>query len=381
MNYAPAVTPKSGDYIMQGLQMSQRNGEMMARLLGYFIERGNAKDSLRTQVETLAQPEGGGSAGAGFNPMAPGQEGAPMPGGEGESEGPSPAMQAGQRADAIRKLVAAYAPQAKDLHSGLKAMSLDQLEGMLKGYTLQQAAAEMQGRMAEHTARMDHYRAEADLRNQNVLDDQTVGQLLKAYGSYEPGEGQTAAPGERLRYALSQVPGDAGGRVLPKAMDSITRYEHMLNPKAGEDMTSGFEEDPVTGARFYHRGKTSMSSGFNPEVTKQQEPEAHFDDDGRLTGFSTWDSKKGWVFKAAKDTGLKRATLQDGSTVPGFVMTGDGKLHDVRSAMEKAMGASAGPTAEPMALPKKKEELQKGQRYQTAKGVATWDGTQFIPVK
>jgi hypothetical protein len=325
----------------------------------------------------------------GFNPMAPGQQGAPGAddgsggGGAGENRGPSPAAQRGAQAEAIRKLIKTYAPDAKDLHTATKGMSVDQLEGMLKGYALKQAGA-------EQAARVQDWQAQARMRDQQVQDDQTVGKLLKAYGTFDPGtddEGNAlvASPGERMQFALKQVP-EAGGRVLPKAVDALTRYEQLLNPKAGEDLTAHFEEDPVTGARFYRSGKTSIGSGFNPGTSQAKDPVAHFDEDGKVTGFSTWDSKKGYVFKPAKgDSGLKQATLQDGTVVPGFVVDGNGKMHDVRSAMEKALGASAAPAAGASGaasgvkpLPKSKDELVKGEQYQTARGPALWNGTKFV---
>jgi hypothetical protein len=59
MNYAPAVTPKSGDYIMEGLRMSQNNADLAARLMGYFFDRSNRKEAAAATLEALASDSNG----------------------------------------------------------------------------------------------------------------------------------------------------------------------------------------------------------------------------------------------------------------------------------------------------------------------------------
>jgi hypothetical protein len=46
---------------------------------------------------------------------------------------------------------------------------------------------------------------------------------------------------------------------------------------------------------------------------------------------------------------------------------------------QRKAGAGAGAPAAAVALPKSKGDLVKGQTYQTSRGPATWDGTQFVP--
>jgi hypothetical protein len=145
--------------------------------------------------------------------------------------------------------VQAYAPGAKDLHTGLKGMSVDQLEGMLKGYTLKQAAAEQQARLGEYGARMQDYQAQAALRGQQGQSDAVAGDALRNYGSYVPPEGQSEKPGDRMRYALSQVP-SAGGRYLPKVIESLEKYEQLLNPSGKKTFLRPGEYGPATVERF-----------------------------------------------------------------------------------------------------------------------------------
>ncbi|MDE2104580.1 MAG: hypothetical protein KGL39_45515 [Patescibacteria group bacterium] len=54
----------------------------------------------------------------------------------------------------------------------------------------------------------------------------------------------------------------------------------------------------------------------------------------------------------------------------------------VRTVQRKVKaGQSGAGAASPMKLPNAKKDLQKGKVYQTARGAATWDGAQFIPLQ
>lgn len=270
--------------------------------LGDFLmglwQRGQQRNQDAATLEALASyggtngPDGGAPAGApadqsgGYNPMMP----TPSGGGGNEEagdEGPSPAAQAGQRADAIRKLVQAYAPDAKDLHTGLKAMSLGQLEGMLKGYTMQQAAQENSARIQLQQAQVNNEIAQGKLRDQQAKDDQTVGKLVNAYGSYSTGTGPDgqelpASPGERLRYALSQVPEAAGGRVLPKAIEALSRYEQVANSGGGTSkMPQEFKIGNRTGIYSPATGHFQMDKAPGSDLKPLEVP----DRDGNVIAY------------------------------------------------------------------------------------------------
>lgn len=51
------------------------------------------------------------------------------------------------------------------------------------------------------------------------------------------------------------------------------------------------------------------------------------------------------------------------------------------AAQAQPKAAPAATAARGLSLPKTKDQLQQGQVYNTARGPATWDGTQFIPVR
>jgi hypothetical protein len=50
---------------------------------------------------------------------------------------------------------------------------------------------------------------------------------------------------------------------------------------------------------------------------------------------------------------------------------------DWKKALGDELKKRSGTSGEPMALPKSKTDLKKGQKYNTSRGVATWDGAQF----
>lgn len=145
--------------------------------------------------------------------------------------------QQGAKADAIRKLVQSYAPEAKDLHSGLKAMSLPQLEGMLKGYTLK-ATAE------EHAARMEDYQAQAKLRDQEATSEAAVGPALLAYTQAQGKDG--AEPSAQERWAAAAKTPGFGGRVVPKFIAALAKYNEATGDAGPPVVTPG----PYPGISF-----------------------------------------------------------------------------------------------------------------------------------
>lgn len=356
---------------MQGLAQGQQAAAMWANLIGYYTGRHNEGERNRALLETMASPGGSGQGtqvaqAPGYNPMSGGQDGEVPPD---EDAGPSPAAQRGMQADALRKVIQTYAPEAKDLHTALKGMSVDQLEGIVKGHVMNQAAQ-------EHAARMEDAQAQAELRRQQVMDDQSVGQFLKSYGAAE------GAPAEKFGTALRTLPA-AGGRVLPKALQAISQYEQIMENGQGWKTQPGpyegisllmpsngrgrpvvltdpneatapgtFQEDEVTGARFFNRGKQVMPSGYNPAKAQPTLAPQH-DEDGNLIGWTQTDARGHSVFHQAKSGGLKEATDEKGNVLPGFYTDGQGRLHDTRSALQKA-GFGAVTTPAPAAATKYK---------------------------
>ena len=365
----------------------------------------------------------------------------------GQQQGEDPAAaeweNAGKKADALRNVISTYNPQSK---TALKAMSLGELEGIVKSYGAR-AAEE------EHQARIQEYRAQAEERRQRVLDAQTVGQFVQNYfqapaatssAETEPTPGSVAGAGavtsgestrmDRFRYAAANTPG-FGGRMVPQVIKALAEYEQLGgdgepvvlkdNPYPGvsivttkggrggmhvvtkpkskeEDLTPTVWEDSVTGSRVYRSGKSNIPVGVNPEKAQVIEPKLHFSEDGTLQGYSQFEPRKGWVFKESKDKSIRQAVLADGTKMDGYVMTGDGKIHDVRTALQKAglvTTSGSGAAGEekpkegsaeekqkatvpdgvtPQPLPSDASKLVVGQWYQTKRGVAKWNGRMLL---
>lgn len=238
MPYAPGISYRGDQWIAQG---GEQMGNMAMQLMGYFLQKGDAAKArereaggMRTLLESLQSadsPAGGAPAPGGGPAVADSPEGmleglgpSPAPG----DEQTHPMVQKGQQADAMRKLIQSYAPEAKDMHTALKAMSVEQLEGLVKGYT-------MKSSMAEQQAKMEDLAAQRDLRKQQIIDDQTIGQAVNRYAQTpditmrSDGETQGEVAGsrtptaeERFRYAMA-TPGLAG-RHVPKLLEALTKY-------------------------------------------------------------------------------------------------------------------------------------------------------------
>lgn len=329
MNYNPGIQDQRGQIVMEGNAMSQRQGEMMAQLAGYFVNRANQAKSLRATIKA-------------YNP---------------------------------------------DMGDAVDSMGVDQLEGVLKGWSLKNASDLQNARLAD-------YSAQAQLRQQQAADDQSLGQALNRYanapdveaplvtdqdqGPESPTVMRAATPDERVRYAMA-TPG-LSGRAVPRLLDALDKYNQSLeqgaapavlkdNPypgvslilgrggvhvvqdpnagAAGEKLTPTYTEDPVTGARALLFGKTAQSTGFNPAKAAPQLVPQH-DEKGNLVGWSQLDSRGHGTFIPNRTSAvLKSAVDESGNELPGYYVDSQGKLHDTRSAMEKTLGTKASPTPAP----------------------------------
>jgi hypothetical protein len=101
-----------------------------------------------------------------------------------------------------------------------------------------------------------------------------------------------------------------------------------------------------------------------------------------LPGFRQFGSRA--VPLRTEHTGALRPVLDpvNGQAIPGFGMDAEGRVHDFRTQIQKAVGEERGGGA--LELPRGKDgkidagKLKKGQSYNSAKGVVTWDGSKFV---
>lgn len=360
MNYAPGIQYRGDQWVMQG---GQQMAQIAQQLVGYMIDRGNRAKAAQGQAEGLIGPDdaptpganaydpaqdlpaeggytptGGAPAAAqpgGFNPVTPAS-------GSGADSGPSPAAQRGIQAEALRKTIMAYNPGAKDVHQAIKGMSVDQLEGMLKGSAMRQGAAEQQSKMELMQAQLKDYAYQAALRKQQAIEDEASGNAITKAMSLPA----SATLAERLA-AAAATPG-YGGRIGDRVAQRVLEYGKVMAGGAdGEALKPSYTEDPVTGARTLTYGKQALPTGYNP--SKVPPETEHFDADGNLAGVSHFNPKTQQMeFKELKNTGLKRAIV-DGQALPGFVQDAKGNLRDTRTALEKSgfAGAAAGTNGAP----------------------------------
>ena len=119
------------------------------------------------------------------------------------------------------------------------------------------------------------------------------------------------------------------------------------NPNGGKAL--GFEEDPVSGQRFATHGNSVLPSGRNPS---KQDTEAQqlFDADGNLIGHNVPTGAGKFTFRAVKQPsdGALKAVIDPntGKPVLGFGMDANGRVHDLRSQMDK-LGEVKGPEKGP----------------------------------
>lgn len=348
---------------MQGNEMSQRQGQLMAQVAQYYVGRAS-------------------------------------------------------QAKALRATVKAYNPDAGD---AVDSMGVDQLEGMLKGWGMKNAA-DLQN------AHMQDFTAQAEQRRQLAADDQSIGDAVNRYANAPDktaplladdtgGEGPTtmrpATPDERFKYALG-TPG-LSGRAVPKLIDALSKYGqsvednsptvlkdnpypgvsvivprggrgamHVVNDpnSPGEKLNPTYTEDPVTGARALLYGKSAEPTGFNPAKAAPTLMPQH-DEEGNLVGWSQLDARGHATFIANKAGSgkLKTATDEAGNPIPGYYVDPQGKLHDTRSALEKSLGtAKVAPDAK-SAAPKAPAQIKTKADFDALASGSTYigkDGRRYL---
>jgi hypothetical protein len=214
----------------------------------------------------------------------------------------------------------------------------------------------------------ENVQAAADERRQVVEDDRTAGQFVNSFMTYP---GREASPGvdtasllsygqgpirqpdvpastgndfaDRWAYASRNTPGLAA-RHVDRIVSSLSKWQQ-ITEGGGESLSPAFVEDPNTGARFVTRGKTMLPSGVNPERAVPRVIPQH-DDSGNLLGWSQVDSRGRAIFTPYKgNSRMTQATDEQGKPIDNFYFDSQGKAHDLRTLMQKAMGDT--PTTTP----------------------------------
>ncbi len=272
-------------------------------------------------------------------------------------------------------------------------MSHGELEGVLKGHAAQAAMQEHLAKMQEFSAHAEEYAAQARQRDELSAENRGVGDFLNNYYNApkvsrpaDDGEGDTMVQAdpthaERLQFATARA-GKAGGRVLERAVESLSKYAATLDDT---DLTTGFDENEKTGEMFAHRGKQLLPAGVNPNNAASRPTLLPMhDQDGKLVGWSQVDVRGHATFHQAKSTDgvFTQARDPNGNFLKGVYIDGQGKTHDLRSVLQKTLGDEAdqgggGSTANgagPVRVTSKAErdKLAKGTRYIGPDGVTIY---------
>ena len=152
-------------------------------------------------------------------------------------------------------------------------------------------------------ARIAEYGAIADQRKQQVQDDQTAGQFLQNYLTAPSPVADT--PAARMNYAATNTPG-MSGRVLPKIMDSLAKWQAASEPVNAEVAP---KETTVAGRKTIYNPRT----GNFQIVDDSLEPQPVLDEDGVLLGHNVPTGKGGFRFERVPKASAVRPTIPAGA--------------------------------------------------------------------
>jgi hypothetical protein len=180
------------------------------------------------------------------------------------------------------------------------------------------------------------------------------------------GGGKYAAPALRALTDYAQTMSPAGGdvKILPGpngtsiVTDAMGKGIHIIPKEDTSDQTlsTTFDEDPITGARFASRGKVLASSGYNPKAAAGVQPVLVHDQNGRAIGFNQTDLRGHTVYHPTQ--AFDPAKDSENNIIPGWYSDGK-RMYDTRALLEKQLGvqpgtnapAAARPAAKPAAKP------------------------------
>jgi hypothetical protein len=208
---------------------------------------------------------------------------------------------------------------------------------MATDLAMSQKQQQDQATMAETQARTGLYQSQQADKDADTQADAVAGNMFKDYMSAPTAlagvdPSNTEAPGTQplsdyakglmtqtgipasdhdqayaaFKYAASRMPANAPvNRVMPKLIDSITKFNALKYGQNNDGETPKFAEDPVTGSRFATFGKEMQSSGTNPDkVTTSMGTAVPVNaPDGSLQGYNIPKGGKagGFTFQATKD--------------------------------------------------------------------------------
>jgi hypothetical protein len=257
-----------------------------------------------------------------------------------------------------KMLQVAYPEQAHDF----EVMGLEEMQGVVQGEAMKAAMAQRKQQADEIAQRMAIAKHVDDLRMQQEagtkamgkrLDELTVPQsdspeLGDFYENPEnyPAGRPTALPvtGERVMRAASET-----GQIMNPQLDNILTALERGNRLRGATGAPETHELPGGYVGYTLPGTGQFSVHPNLEKMDMRQMEV-YSDDGRLLGYNIPNGKGGFTFRTDKPavTGKLAPVLDPttGQPVPGFGVDASGKVHDVRTVLQKS-GVSTSTKAAP----------------------------------
>lgn len=269
----------------------------------------------------------------------------------------------GQRADrtkALRQVVKSYAPEgpAGDaMKAWADSAGLGELEGKIQGITLQQAQARQQAQMKDWRAQAKEREQLGQWRHQQMEGmkaEQTglarfrdaAGSALTPAGTFfnqlAPPELRVQAPELTAQdlVRLGIQTGAPSGEVLNYA--NALKAGLLQGKETFFQPTDKVQELPGEVGENWSR--VVLGPNTSQLVFKGAgRPVAQHDEGNNLLGFSFTDARGHSVFRPMTGPKMKQALDETtGEPIEGFYVDASGKVHDVRSVIQKTVGTEPG---------------------------------------
>ncbi len=205
---------------------------------------------------------------------------------------------------------------------------------------------------------------------------------------------------DRLQQALANNPDAARSPHFATALNAIINAEHLREQRAARlgdlqqgALTGEFVTDPITGARFYSRGRTTLPSGQDASVQAAPPPQVKLPDGSIATKVG----RDRWIVRDPANPEIKTefVPVLDPTTkkpIPHLLINPNNPkappidLHKGENWMEtktrldaeEAAKTGSGTKSVAPAAPSDPGQRKAGQTYSTPRGNLKWTGTGWV---
>jgi hypothetical protein len=239
-----------------------------------------------------------------------------------------------KEADEAKRLRAALGAAFPNRKSEFEVMSRPQLQGEYDNIALQRTMQIIQQGKQEQTGQ-----EKFNTILGNIIQPQPGSQGI---GVPVAGRGRPLTPEDIIAAATRS------GTGTPEMVSRMLLEQQALRQREQSPENLAFGEDPITGTRFAQYGRSILPSGINPQKFATGSAIEILDDQGQPTGnLGVWTGRGVQVIKKPKEaTGeMKPAYDPEGNIIPGVYVDANGKVHDLRSQIQKVRGVQTEPSA------------------------------------